>query len=169
MECSYCKLDIPSDTLYTHCDYCGSRTDVCLTCSARVMLKDMQQHIDWHEVITFHVYARRVCMTWKVVIIFIIYSTEWTAGTGSKESRERTESAAASPKGVVEIMHSLVWSWYIVVSCNVAVQYAGYHLRVMMGWLYKFACHLEISSSVSLLPLIPHRYYIIIHVCCLVP
>lgn len=106
MECSYCKLDFLSDTFYTHCDYCGSRTDVCPTCSARVMLKDMQQHIDWHEVITsFHVYTRKVCMAWKVVIIFIFYrmnSRNW------KQREERTESAAASPTGVVEIMHSLV-------------------------------------------------------------
>ena len=88
MECSYCKLDIPSDTFYTHCDYCGSRADVCPT-SAWVMLKDMQQHIDWHEVITsFHVYARRVCMAWKVVRLFISYkinSRNWK----QREQREQ--------------------------------------------------------------------------------
>jgi len=95
MECSYCKLDIPSDTFYT-CGYCGSCTDVCPTCSARVMLKDMQQHIHWHEVITsFHVYARRVFMAWKVVIIFIFYrmnSRNWK----QREQRENRECSSIS-------------------------------------------------------------------------
>lgn len=46
MQCLFCELEFPKDTLESHLDYCGSRTEPCPKCNQFIMLKDLTQHTD---------------------------------------------------------------------------------------------------------------------------
>merc|ERR1719285_187951 len=43
--CTYCKLPRLTRTFNEHLEYCGSRTQECLTCGQLVILKNMEDHI----------------------------------------------------------------------------------------------------------------------------
>ncbi len=45
-ECKYCELDIARGVYDEHVEGCGSRTDFCELCNQRVMLRDMQEHLE---------------------------------------------------------------------------------------------------------------------------
>ena len=45
-ECKYCELDITRDEYTDHTESCGSRTDFCELCNQRVMLRNMQEHLE---------------------------------------------------------------------------------------------------------------------------
>lgn len=46
ISCLYCDLELPSDEMIDHADYCGTRTEKCAECGEFVMLKYTQLHLD---------------------------------------------------------------------------------------------------------------------------
>jgi methionyl-tRNA synthetase len=49
VDCEYCHLAFPLMELQGHTDYCGSRTDNCDICGARVTLQEMDAHLRGHN------------------------------------------------------------------------------------------------------------------------
>ncbi|KAH7829451.1 uncharacterized protein MONOS_11066 [Monocercomonoides exilis] len=45
-KCPYCQLELISENQKQHIQECGSRTDLCEICGERVMLSDMEAHIE---------------------------------------------------------------------------------------------------------------------------
>lgn len=43
-KCHYCEMDMAMDALKEHQSYCGTRTESCLKCGNRIMLRDQARH-----------------------------------------------------------------------------------------------------------------------------
>ncbi|EEB15868.1 conserved hypothetical protein [Pediculus humanus corporis] len=50
VKCSICDIDVVVTEINEHEDYCGSRTEKCLSCEKYVMLKYKTQHITSNHV-----------------------------------------------------------------------------------------------------------------------
>lgn len=46
ISCLYCELELPSNEMIAHAEYCGTRTEKCTECGEFVMLKYTQLHLE---------------------------------------------------------------------------------------------------------------------------